>query len=32
VDGSVPPDNIMTTFLEICENAKGAIAVHCKGK
>lgn len=31
VDGSVPPDNILTTFLEICENAKGAVAIHCKG-
>ncbi len=31
VDGSVPTDNIVTTFLGICENAKGAVAVHCKG-
>lgn len=29
-DGSIPTDNIMKTFLNICENAEGAIAVHCK--
>lgn len=31
VDGSTPSDKIMEEFLEIAENAKGAIAVHCKG-
>ena len=31
VDGSTPTDAIVSKFLHICENAKGAIAVHCKG-
>jgi cell division cycle 14 len=31
IDGSTPSDAIMREFLEICENSKGAIAVHCKG-
>lgn len=30
VDGSTPSDTILQRFLEICEEAKGAIAVHCK--
>ncbi|XP_057212933.1 dual specificity protein phosphatase CDC14B isoform X2 [Triplophysa rosa] len=30
VDGSTPNDVIVTKFLNICENAEGAIAVHCK--
>lgn len=30
-DGTCPSDDIMQRFLEICENASGAIAVHCKG-
>jgi len=30
VDGSIPSDAIVRKFLTICENAKGAIAVHCK--
>ncbi|XP_050973615.1 dual specificity protein phosphatase CDC14B isoform X3 [Labeo rohita] len=30
VDGSTPNDAIVTKFLNICENADGAIAVHCK--
>eukprot|EP00054_Salpingoeca_dolichothecata_P020109 m.126317 g.126317 ORF g.126317 m.126317 type:complete len:504 (-) comp23499_c0_seq1:177-1688(-) len=30
VDGSTPTDSIVHKFIEICENAKGAIAVHCK--
>ncbi|XP_014346267.1 dual specificity protein phosphatase CDC14AB isoform X1 [Latimeria chalumnae] len=30
VDGSTPNDAIMRRFLNICENAEGAIAVHCK--
>ncbi|XP_041958160.1 dual specificity protein phosphatase CDC14B isoform X2 [Alosa sapidissima] len=30
VDGSTPTDTIVSKFLHICENAKGAIAVHCK--
>lgn len=31
IDGSVPSEAIVRQFLEICENAEGAIAVHCKG-
>ncbi|KAJ8305585.1 hypothetical protein KUTeg_016130 [Tegillarca granosa] len=30
IDGSVPNDNIVRQFLELSENAEGAIAVHCK--
>lgn len=30
-DGSTPTDAIVKEFLDICENAEGAIAVHCKG-
>uniref|UniRef100_A0A8B9DE92 Cell division cycle 14A n=1 Tax=Anser cygnoides TaxID=8845 RepID=A0A8B9DE92_ANSCY len=30
IDGSTPSDNIVQRFLNICENAGGAIAVHCK--
>ncbi|KAJ8380830.1 hypothetical protein SKAU_G00016080 [Synaphobranchus kaupii] len=30
VDGSTPTDSIVTKFMNICENAEGAIAVHCK--
>lgn len=30
-DGSTPTDGIVKEFLDICENAEGAIAVHCKG-
>ncbi|XP_015232625.1 PREDICTED: dual specificity protein phosphatase CDC14B isoform X2 [Cyprinodon variegatus] len=30
VDGSTPNDTIVKKFLNICENAEGAIAVHCK--
>ncbi|XP_072271101.1 dual specificity protein phosphatase CDC14B isoform X3 [Pyxicephalus adspersus] len=30
VDGSTPCDSILKKFLNICENAEGAIAVHCK--
>lgn len=30
-DGSKPTDLILKNFLQICEEAKGAIAVHCKG-
>lgn len=32
VDGSTPSDQILKNFLDICETANGAIAVHCKGK
>lgn len=32
VDGSTPNDSIVRKFLNICESAEGAIAVHCKGK
>ena len=31
-DGSTPSDTIALKFLNIAEQAKGAIAVHCKGK
>jgi len=30
VDGSTPNDAIVRKFLNICENAEGGIAVHCK--
>ncbi|XP_062854941.1 dual specificity protein phosphatase CDC14B isoform X2 [Trichomycterus rosablanca] len=30
VDGSTPNDTIVNKFITICENASGAIAVHCK--
>lgn len=30
-DGSKPNDLILKSFLQICEEAKGAISVHCKG-
>ncbi|KAH0618373.1 hypothetical protein JD844_017510, partial [Phrynosoma platyrhinos] len=30
IDGSTPSDNILRQFLSICEEAEGAIAVHCK--
>jgi cell division cycle 14 len=30
VDGSIPPVAIRERFLEIAENAKGGIAIHCK--
>ncbi|KAJ8413997.1 hypothetical protein AAFF_G00065950 [Aldrovandia affinis] len=30
VDGSTPTDAIVTKFMNISENAEGAIAVHCK--
>ncbi|KAJ6658411.1 hypothetical protein lerEdw1_020115, partial [Lerista edwardsae] len=30
IDGSTPNDNLMRRFLNISENAEGAIAVHCK--
>ncbi|XP_023559734.1 dual specificity protein phosphatase CDC14B isoform X1 [Octodon degus] len=29
-DGSTPTESIVKEFLDICENAEGAIAVHCK--
>lgn len=29
-DGSNPPENILKRFLEVTENEKGALAVHCK--
>lgn len=32
LDGSTPTDNIVNQFMEICENATGVVAVHCKGK
>ncbi|XP_015245965.1 PREDICTED: dual specificity protein phosphatase CDC14A isoform X2 [Cyprinodon variegatus] len=30
IDGSTPNDIIIRRFLHICENAQGAVAVHCK--
>ena len=30
VDGSTPSQSIVDEFLDICEKARGAIAVHCK--
>jgi cell division cycle 14 len=30
LDGSTPSDEIIERFLKICEQEKGAIAVHCK--
>ncbi|XP_067394469.1 dual specificity protein phosphatase CDC14A isoform X2 [Emydura macquarii macquarii] len=30
IDGSTPSDSIVRRFLNICENAEGAVAVHCK--
>ncbi|NXC72012.1 CC14A phosphatase, partial [Anhinga anhinga] len=30
IDGSTPSDSIVQRFLNICENADGAVAVHCK--
>ena len=32
IDGSTPSDSIMKRFLSICENARGGIAIHCKGE
>ncbi|XP_053512231.1 dual specificity protein phosphatase CDC14B isoform X6 [Artibeus jamaicensis] len=29
-DGSTPTDTIVKEFLDVCESAEGAIAVHCK--
>ncbi|XP_007498001.1 dual specificity protein phosphatase CDC14B isoform X4 [Monodelphis domestica] len=29
-DGSIPSDAIVKEFLNICENAEGVVAVHCK--
>jgi len=31
IDGTCPNDNILRQFLTTAENAKGAVAVHCKG-
>jgi cell division cycle 14 len=30
IDGSNPPDHILNKFLQVCEETRGAIAVHCK--
>ncbi|KAJ3640191.1 hypothetical protein Zmor_003506 [Zophobas morio] len=30
IDGGIPDDRILNKFISICENASGAIAVHCK--
>ena len=30
-DGSTPSDSITLKFLAIAEQAKGAVAIHCKG-
>lgn len=32
VDGSTPNDSIVRKFLSVCENAEGAVAIHCKGQ
>lgn len=29
-DGANPTENILQSFLQLCEQEKGAIAVHCK--
>ena len=31
VDGSTPNDAIVRRFLAVSENARGAVAIHCKG-
>jgi len=31
MDGSTPSDHIIRRFIDLCESAKGAVAVHCKG-
>jgi len=31
MDGSTPSDHIVHRFIDVCESAKGAVAVHCKG-
>ena len=31
MDGSTPSDQIVKRFIDLCESAKGAVAVHCKG-
>ncbi|CAH0562209.1 unnamed protein product [Brassicogethes aeneus] len=30
VDGGIPSDRILNQFINICETARGAVAVHCK--
>jgi cell division cycle 14 len=30
IDGTTPSSNLLVKFLNVCENAKGMIAVHCK--
>ena len=30
MDGSTPPVGVVERFLEICDEEKGGIAVHCK--
>lgn len=29
-DGTVPARHILDRFLQVCEEAKGAVAVHCR--
>lgn len=29
-DGSCPSNEIVLRFLDICENSKGGVAIHCK--
>jgi cell division cycle 14 len=29
-DGTIPPDNILFKFFELCETTPGSIAIHCK--
>ncbi len=30
IDGSTPSDEILQQFIQVCEEAPGGIAVHCK--
>ena len=30
LDGTTPPEHIITKFLQVCEETPGAVAVHCK--
>lgn len=31
IDGSTPSDEIVNRFINIVDNAKGGVAIHCKG-
>lgn len=30
LDGTTPPEHILTRFMQVCEETPGAVAVHCK--